>query len=220
MEYDGLDDGRPPERHDDLLRRLLKLSGADPGKRPPLAQLLREARAYGLRRADRLGGRDNLIYRLGYALDALGFLSANADRIAGVLSSPPLLAEILTSQPLEEGGISLISLIERSLQRPDIALWAENEGRRAQWERLRELYEQQIEVFKESEAYMDPNATWRGKLPTRPQRYLIGEIVRLTGSTDPSCKTRWEAFCFIEEAGGNPRFRKGPKERQRPTFGA
>lgn len=207
----------PIQSAEDSLRELLQLCGADPAACPTLAQLQKEARAFGLRRADRAGGRDSLIYRAGYAFDAIGWLEFDAHQAAGILTSADLVREIVTAYGDEPLDVPFSVLISLALMRPEIALWADQEGRRHEWKRLRALNERETSTFKASLEYQEPEK-WRRRSPSRAQIYLISEIVRLTETADPQVTTRGEAFDFIDGAGGNPRYLRGPELLERPRF--
>lgn len=195
----------------DELRVLLGLVGEDVSDPPSLAQLKKEARAYGKRRADQVGSRDNLIYRIGYAVDAAGGLAISADAFAGILSSNSLIMEALTVLGEEKAGSSLLEVIMAVLEIPAIRKWAEREGKYLQWVRLAKLAAEETEKFEASAANADPKASWRKKHPTIDQRYMLGEISRIHGIEIPAKLNRQEAGQLIKSAGGNPRFLKAPK---------
>lgn len=200
------------------LQELLGVIREDPSQPPSLEQLKKEARGYGKRRADKLGSRDNLIYRAGYAVDAAKGLGIDPDKLAGVLSCSSVVREVFQSIGKLSAGMSLVEVIELALTRSDVAKWAQQEGRYMQWKRLSALHEAETTEFKASAAFADPDARWRKKAPTSGQEYLISEICRIAGEEPAVVSNRGQAFDFIENAGGNPRYWAEPIRLERPSI--
>lgn len=74
------------------------------------------------------------------------------------------------------------------------------------WNWLCELYVAETATFLESPAGRDPKARWRGKAPTAEQTYIAAQICLDLQLEPRSFATRGEAFDWIQEQGGNPRF--------------
>jgi hypothetical protein len=196
------------------LSELLEVIGESPKAPPTLAQLKKEAHGLGKRRADRIGSRDNLIYRAGYALDSVMGLEIPPDEFAGMLSWPAPAFKLFKNLGCPD-ELSVIKLMSIVLTQPEVSEWARAEGRYLQWERLALLRKQETDAFKASAAFANPER-WRPKSPKREQMHIIAEICRLTDTPRPDIKTRGEAFDFIDQANGNPRFWVAPIRLPKP----
>jgi hypothetical protein len=196
------------------LSELLEAIGESPAAPPSLAQLTKEAHGLGKRRGDRIGSRDNLIYRAGYAVDAAMGLEIHPDEFGGMLSWPAPAFKLFHNLGCPD-ELSLIKLMSIVLTQPEVREWARAEGRYLQWERLALLREHETEAFKASAAFANPER-WRSRRPTREQLYIISEICRLTDTARPDIKTCGAAFDFIDNANGNPRFWVAPIRLPKP----
>ena len=196
------------------LSELLEVIGESPAAPPSLAQLTKEAHGFGTRRADRIGSRDNLIYRAGYAVDAVMGLEIHPDEFGGMLSWPAPAFRLFKNLGCPD-QLSLVKLMSIVLTQPEVSEWARAEGRYLQWKRVALLRKQETEDFKASAAYANPER-WRPKRPKRGQLYIISEICRLTDTPRPEIRTRGEAFDLIDNANGNPRFWVAPIRLPKP----
>lgn len=64
----------------------------------------------------------------------------------------------------------------------------------------------------------DPKQSWRSETVTGPQHYIIGEIERCLSLTAPAFGNRGQAFEWIKEQGGNPRFLTPPSPPPLPRL--
>lgn len=168
-----------------------------------LDQLKKEIHEYGKRRCDVEASRDNLVYHMGAAFEANGALDLDSLALTGLLSLPAeAFASIFDDD--EEVPERLIDCLRYAISRKDVLQWAHAKGTWLQWKRLQALYSHEVEAFRRSDAFGRPG--WRSKNISSAQHYLIGEICRIAGLDRPSLVNRGQAFTFISEQGGNPRF--------------
>lgn len=193
-----------PYQPDHRLRTLLASFGTEEDAAiTPLADLKREIRQYGKRRCDDEASLDNLKYYLGFAFQANGALDVDSLAFTGLLSLPAgaLLAIFSAGH---HASASFVDLIRSALEDAALREWARAKGVWLQWKRLEAIYRQEVEDFRNSDAFARPG--WRRKSITRDQEYMIGEIQRILGVPEPKLATRGQAFEFIAAHGGNPRF--------------
>jgi len=195
-------------RPDHRIRSLLEQLGVyDNLEITPLADLKREIGQYGKRRADVEASRDNLKYYLGFAFEVNRALDLDSLALSGLLSLPwEAFCELFKSK--ESVPARLIDALRVALTDPLAVEWARAQGTWLQWKRLEAIYRQEVEEFRSSDAFR--RSGWRRKSITRPQHYLIGEIHRVLGVPIPPLSTRGQAFDFIANHGGNPRFQTEP----------
>lgn len=177
------------------------------GDMVPLADLKREIRQYGKRRCDVEASRDNLKYHLGFAFEVNGGLDLDSLALTGLLSVPWSALEARLQGPNSRQK-TLVEATRRALEEPDLREWCLAQGTWLQWRRLEAIYRQEIDGFRNSDAFHRKG--WRSKIITRPQHYLIGEIHRILGKSKPCLANRGEAYEYIAAEGGNPRFRQAP----------
>lgn len=172
-----------------------------------LADLRRQGRARTGRRA---GGADQMKYRLGSALVALGFEDDHYLELLGLFWHSDVALKWLARARKECGSAPLISLVRWILADEDRREWCAAWGAWVFWDRKRELYEAAVQSFLDSGKADDPGATWRSKFPTDDQLELIATLCELDRVAPPEDPNRGEAFEWIRERSGNPRYRAGP----------
>lgn len=198
-------------RPDHRLRPLLEKFGLDEEDQDaitPIGDLKREIHQYGGRSCDKEASRDNLVYYLGFAFEVNKALDLDSLALCGLLALPTrAFAEIFDEDDLPPPP-TVIGMLRYALEQPRVLEWARAMGIWMQWKRMAAIYRAEVTDFKESHAFHGRG--WRGKFISPAQHYLIGEIVRILGVEVPPLVNRWDAFCFIDEQGGNPRFRAEP----------
>ncbi len=196
-------------RPDHRIRGLLEQFGVDEDTAiAPLRDLKREIHQYGKRRCDVEASRDNLKYYLGFAFEVNSALDLDSLALTGLLSLPwEAFIAVLKEDDVREPA-QVIGALRLALMRPAVLEWARTQGIWLQWQRLEAIYRQEVEDFRNSDAFRQPG--WRRKRITRAQHYLIGEIHRILGVPVPALATRGQAYDFIAAHGGNPRFRAAP----------
>jgi hypothetical protein len=100
--------------------------------------------------------------------------------------------------------------VEWVLSDPVRRSWCADWGAWILWSRKRELYLAGVESFLRSGKADDLRGAWRGKHPTDDQLELIAILCELDGDDPPPDPTRGEAFDWIRERAGTPRYRVGP----------
>ena len=189
---------------DHRVRGLLERFGIDEDSAvTPLIDLKREIHQYGKRRCDVEASRDNLKYHLGFAFEVNEALDVDSLALTGLLSLPWPAFEAVLEEDVRKPG-RVIDGLRLALLQPELLEWARSQGVWLQWKRLEAIYREEVEDFRNSEAFHRVN--WRRRSVTRAQRYLIGEIERILGIPVPAIACRGEAYEFIAAAGGNPRF--------------
>jgi hypothetical protein len=193
---------------DARIRPLLERFGIDEDDTvTPLNDLKREIHQYGKRRCDVEASRDNLKYYLGFAFEVNDALDVDSQALTGLLSLPWEAFEAGLAEDIRKPG-RVIDGLRLALLQPAVLEWARAQGVWLQWKRLEVIYRQEVEDFRNSEAFQRKG--WRRKAITRPQHYLIGEIHRILGVSVPPLATRGQAYEFIAANGGNPRFLTEP----------
>lgn len=181
-----------------------------------LAELERMAAASGKRRGDRRpGGNDTQKYRLGSIFAVLDHNFEMLDDLAllGLISQASDALRLL-AQFRCESDRTLMDPISRILKHPDHFPILRQRGAALRWEWNFELYQEEVAAFAQSKSARNPNAAWRRKSPTRRQIYLIGEVVRCFRVSPPALCTRGEAYEWLREHGGNPRFANPPVKKE------
>ena len=193
-----------PYRPDHRIQALLDQFGIEENAAiTPLSDLRREIHQYGKRRCDAEASRDNLKYYLGFAFEVNQALDVDSLALAGLLSLP-WQAFATLFMDVSRVPDRVIDGLRRALTNPSVLEWAQAQGVWLQWKRLEAIYRQEVDDFRNSDAYGQKG--WRRRSITRPQHYLIGEIHRVLGVQLPALATRGQAFDFIAANGGNPRF--------------
>lgn len=181
-----------------------------------LAELDRLAAAHGKRRGDRrTGGNDTQKYRLGSMFAVLASDLDQLDDLAilGLLSDGELALRLLALAASKHQG-SLVDLIRQVLSDPSILQAFRRKGARLWWDWNRALYHAEVEAFAQSDAARDPRASWRRRPPSRRQLYLIDEAVRAFELDPPTITNRGQAYEWLRQVGGNPRFSTHSTERK------
>src|SRR5690606_31233929 len=163
--------------------------------------------------------RDRGCYRIGAALEPY---------------EGHLLDDIALSGLDHLGAVGLVLLVDIAVRSPDLSLsqlldrlFRSNHGEVirkwgewSRWHWLSELVNRETNVFLASEKGRDPRQRWRSEEPTLNQEYLLLEIARIGGLIAPKLSTRGDAFEWIRDQGGNPRFRNPPPSPPLPIWGA
>lgn len=173
----------------------------------PLRDLRRQARARSGRRP---GSADHSKYRLGSALIALGFDGSRDLELLGLLWHSDVALTWLARARREHGPAPLAMLVTLTLSDDARRQWCADWGAWVLWNRKRELYIAGVQSFLDSGKADDPRAAWRRKPPTDDQIELIDILCDLDCAEPPFDPTRGEAFDWIRERAGNPRYRSGP----------
>ena len=195
---------RPDHRIRDLLQRF----GIEQDEEiTPIRDLKREIHQYGKRRCDVEASHDNLKYYLGFAFEVNGALNIDSLALTGLLSFP-WHAFVTTMKDEAQKSVCFVDLLRLALLQPDLLEWSRAQGTWLQWQRLNAIYRQEVDDFRNSDAFR--RLGWRRKGITRPQHYLIGEIHRILGVPLAPLANRGQAYEFIASHGGNPRFLEMP----------
>lgn len=191
-----------------LLSALDQLDVGNEARMQELDQLTREASTY-LHRKAAYHARDRACYRIGSALEPNGGHELDDVALAGLDHLGAFGLLLILPVALINPGESLSGLLR--------LLFASEVGRQIRewgvWSRLtwlRALYLQETVSFLLSKKGMDPAQRWRKEKPTERQKYLAREISRALNIEEPSFDLRGEAFEWLKEQGGNPRFRGPP----------
>lgn len=200
----------------DLAALALKLSDeisrravAHTARMDGLEERIREAETWLHRRAAH-SERDRGCYRTGAALEPTGGHMLDDIALTGLdhLGAYGLLFLVQTA--LDHPGESLSGMMR--------ILFASDTGSRIRewggWSRgiwNRQFYIEETVTFLTSKKGMDPKQRWRReKKVTARQRYLADEIARCLDISVPDFPTRGDAFEWIRDHGGNPRFHQEP----------
>lgn len=174
-----------------------------------LDSLIHDAQAREHRRAA-FNARDASCYRLGSAFEPQGGLDLDPVALTGWLALGVtgilLLNRIILATPSDPSTVNHLKTLFRSPAGLGIRAW----GVWSRWCWLKSLYLQETELFLASPAGQDPKAGWRRKAPTAKQTYLIAQICTDLQKDGQTFATRGEAFDWIREQGGNPKFKVEP----------
>jgi len=171
-----------------------------------LDDLIHDAEAREHRRAA-FNRRDAACYRLGSAFEPLGGLDLDPVFLAGWLTAGTTGLLLLTRVAIANNSGTIVDhlrLLAASPAGRQIREW----GVWAQWSWLKDLREAETEGFRRSKNFH--KSGWRQKPPTARQRYCIAKLCEWLQTEQQIFSTRWEALCWIEAQGGNPRFRTAP----------
>ncbi|MEO7178763.1 MAG: hypothetical protein ABIW83_07955 [Allosphingosinicella sp.] len=201
-----------PDEVSRTLAQLFALRGRLDDKRvtlrEPLAELRRQARARAKRRGS---SADGARYRLGSSLIALGCRPEDDVELVGLFWHVDVALGWLARAREELGPVTFPQMIEFILAEDDRRAWFRAWGAWVLWDRRRSLYEASVQSFLDSGKADDPKAAWRSKPPTDDQIELIEILCELENETPPPDPNRGEAFEWIRERAGNPRYRRtGP----------
>ena len=173
-----------------------------------LSELNRLAAANGKRRGDRRpSGDDTQKYRLGSVFAMLACDLGDLDDLAilGLFADASVALPLLNEAARSSGG-SLVDLIVAILSDANISAPFREQGALLRWEWHRHLYHAEVDAFSQSGAALNPRAAWRRKPPTSRQLYLISEAIRAFELDPPTVTNRGEAYEWLRQIGGNPRF--------------
>lgn len=182
-----------------------------------LNELIREFETREHRRAEH-SARDRGCYRTGAALEPNGGHLLDDIALSGLdhLGAVGLL--LLLEVAAGDRALSLSQLLAklfRSRHGEIIRQWGE--WSRHHW--LGPLVHQETVDFLKTKAGRDPKASWRSDTVTPRQSYIILEFARIFQIMAPEFATRGEAFDWIREQGGNPRFLSPPATPALPDIG-
>ena len=188
-----------------LLATTGQIRGAEEARVGALAEEIREAQTFEHRRAAR-SERDRACYRVGSAFEPLDALGIDDVALTGLLhlnaaDTLMLLARVATEAPGRPLAVALQVLLAG-----DAGTAIRERGIWVRWRWLADLYRHETETFLTSKKARDPKQRWRGEPVTANQRHLIREISRLRQVEAPIFAIRGDAFEWIRDASGNPRF--------------
>jgi hypothetical protein len=145
-------------------------------------------------------------YRLGSAILAAGGGGLDDVALLGLLANGDMALRWLAEARRTTAGPGLMDLIARILEDPGRREWCRQWGGWFWWEHNHALYQAEVGSFLASRKADTPNAKWRSRPATSEQLYLIETISSLLGCETPADLDRGEAFDWIREKGGNPRY--------------
>jgi len=187
-----------------LRTRLSAATSRVEARRALLDDLIRDAETWLHRRAA-WNARDKALYRTGAALESYGGHLLDDIQLSGLDALGARGVLLIAETAAEHPDLSLSQLIAM--------LFASDHGRLiAEWGRwsrlhwLSALHAEETEQFLRTKAGSDPKAAWRCRPPTRRQSFLASEMARAIGIEPPTLANRGDAFDWINEHGGNPRF--------------
>lgn len=160
-------------------------------------------------------GRNQRLYELGSAFEALDALDMDDYFVVGVLATPWAVLELLRA--LQEqlrthhsiAGINLLSLLRILQRNTTIRSGLIEHGAKIRQKRDQRAYVAKGKRFRADEPKLNPK--WRARKPTDGQQYAILKIVAELRAIDPDTpdfrpQTRGQAHDWIATHGGNPRF--------------
>lgn len=174
-----------------------------------LTQLKRQAKARPHRRGGP-GSEDAAKYALGSVLTLLGAGEADDMFLLGLFAHPKVMARWISDETEPANFTSFDNMIEHIRTDPAKYQWCEQWGVHLWWSYNKRLYDDEISSFKNS-GRTGTQEKWRRRPVTPEQTYLIAEIVKMLGCTEPKISSRGEAFDWIHEKGGNPTYWKAPE---------
>lgn len=173
-----------------------------------LEKVLHDARAHVRRRAA-FNLIDRKKYALGGAFELAGNLELDPIFLAGFLSHGALGVLLLTSVLSKSPSLTFVEALA-VLSDSEAGESLRDEGVWQSWNRLAEIYRKETEEFQRSREGRDPSQKWRSKKPSCNQTYIIAQICDLLQLEVRQFATRGEAFDWIRDRQGNPRFNKAP----------
>ena len=172
-------------------------------------------------RTDRAGSRDNRVMKFGQVIELKNALSMCDIAYAGanfagivILNWNLQAADEILSRDVN-ACVDPINLLVEIMRDPVKLEYLTKLGTYVRYRGLYEKYWSEVEAFADGRQGSDPNAQWRRDEPTPSQIYMIQKVADLLAIGDPSFahsrfETRGEAYDFIAQSGGNPRFRVRP----------
>ena len=192
----------------DLLAKLAKVEALGRSALEPasehLAELERQAAAAGKRRA-----RDEKRYELGGLLLAIGFENIEYYALCGLLAHSDHLLKWCVEARVQGEAPDLAHLIKRILGADKRTERCAEWGRHLSWARMRALYEAEVTSFIHS-GKASRKQRWRHDPISSNQCYLVEEICKLEGITNPNIAKKGPAFDWLYARGGNPRYFERP----------
>jgi hypothetical protein len=194
---------------------------------PEAAEVAQAVEKYRGRRRCDAPGRDQMVYRLGSAMEAVDALDIPCDALAGFWDSPKVL-DWLNEEAVdrvllggEAEGVRLIDLFRAVLADPARRQYLIEVGVYSRFRRDLAIYRAGVEAFATSKAA--EREGWRHKRPTAKQMYLIDRIVRAQEALgepveSPLPCSRGVAHDWIRQHGGNPRFWNPPAPPEAPPM--
>lgn len=159
------------------------------------------------------GSRDADKYALGSVLAMIVFGSADGDALLGLFWNPDLMLRWFAEARVALGPSSFRDLYDAAITaRPDRQEWLKRWGVCIRFERNHALYMAGFQSFFDSGKADDPDQSWRRKPVSADQRRLIALICDLRDLPLPTMTNRGEAFEWICNEGGNPRFWAPPEQ--------
>lgn len=179
------------------------------------------AAAHHVRRAEKIGTRDNRVMWFGFpaqlkqAVDICDVAYCGSHYAGAVMLIWEVEAAIELRRRDPEASLDKFDLLREILNDHDKRSYLTALGAHVRWIHLSSKYWTVCREFEESAMGSAPDARWRRHPPTTKQRYLISRILPLVASTNPNfvepvLDTRGTAHDFIRDAGGNPRFAAPP----------
>lgn len=198
-------------QNDPFHKLLEKLTAIDalgqlvlPRESERLAELKRQAAAAAKRRS-----RDEQRYTLGGLMFSLDLNTLDYHALYGLLAHPDHLLVWAIEARASTGAGTLANIIRLILDDKERAGRCAEWGQHLAWSRMRQLYEAEVNAFISSEK-CGPKARWRRDPITAAQNYLISEICKLDSIENPTLTKKGQAFDWLRERGGNPRFLARP----------
>lgn len=201
----------------ELLRQLEQQEVANTARQQDLSEAKHEAQSWRMRRAAR-NERDKGCYQTGAALEPNKGHLIDPVFLSGLdhlgRHGLVLLLKTAVDHPEETSLSGLMHRLSYTAAGTVVREWGE--WSRRVW--LAGLYWDQTVAFLQSKKGSDPKEAWRKEPLTAEQAYLAGEIGRICRQEVPPFPTRGDAFEWIKERGGNPRFRVLPLKPLLPTL--
>lgn len=192
----------------DLLEKLARIEALGRSALTPasedLAELKRQAAAAGKRRA-----RDEKRYELGGLLLTIGFENIDYYALYGLMAHPDHLLKWSIETRQRGEAQDLVHLIEKIFDDDRRAERCAEWGRYLSWASMRTLYEAEVTSFIAS-GKAGKEQQWRRDPVSSKQFYLIAQICKLEGIANPNIAKKGNAFDWLYERDGNPRYFKRP----------
>ena len=181
-----------------------RLEGSIESINETIGELRRLARVEPHRRGGP-GSKDAKKYELGSTLILLGFSDIEARELTGLLAHPELMLRWLAEAAMRLPNASLAELVRLALKGEERRAFCRQWGRIIEWRYRMPLYRSSVAKFIRS-GKAGPEASWRTLHVTEDQMHLIRVLTRLLDEEAPELQTRGEAFEWILDRGGNPKY--------------
>ena len=169
-----------------------------------LVDLQQQAAAAGKRRS-----RDERRYALGGLMLALDLDCVDYHELYGLLAHLDHFLGWAIEARASAGAWTLGAIIRQILDDKKRAARCSEWGRHLAWTQMRELYQAEVEGFLRSEK-AGQKSGWRRDAITAAQQYLINEICKIENIENPKILKKGQAFEWLRERGGNPRYQARP----------